>query len=190
MIKGTASISSNGDNRAKLEKIIKGFANMQVYVGIPDGDQGDHDGITNAELLYALTNGVRAESMRDEMQPVLDSGVKYTKAHEMYIHEHGSPLWHTPPRPVLEPAIEANKEMIAKQLKQAAVVTLDGNDPTADLQKAGMVGMNVARDWFTNQDNEWPANAPSTIKAKGSDRPNIDTGELRKSITYVVKTHD
>ena len=32
----------------------------------------------------------------------------------------------------------------------------------------------------------WEANAPSTIKSKGSDSPLIDTGELRKSITSKV----
>ena len=31
-----------------------------------------------------------------------------------------------------------------------------------------------------------PANAPATIKAKGSSTPLIDTGQLRQSITYVV----
>ena len=32
-----------------------------------------------------------------------------------------------------------------------------------------------------------PPNAPATIEMKGSDKPLIDTGQLRSSITYVVK---
>ena len=36
------------------------------------------------------------------------------------------------------------------------------------------------------KDNGWKPNAPSTIKAKGSDKPLIDTGELRKSIRGIV----
>lgn len=33
----------------------------------------------------------------------------------------------------------------------------------------------------------WKANAPSTVKKKGSSRPLIDTGRLRGSIKYVIK---
>lgn len=37
----------------------------------------------------------------------------------------------------------------------------------------------------------WPPNAPSTVRAKGSDAPLIDTGNLRKNITSeVVKKGD
>ena len=50
-----------------------------------------------------------------------------------------------------------------------------------------MQGQNIARDWFTNPANNWAANSEDTVKKKGSDRPLIDTSELRKSITYVVK---
>jgi hypothetical protein len=32
-----------------------------------------------------------------------------------------------------------------------------------------------------------PPNAPSTIKAKGSSNPLIDTGEMRQSVTYQVR---
>ena len=96
-----------------------------------------------------------------------------------------------PPRPVLEPAINApdNKANIAAELKLAAQGVLEGRpaDATQHLSKAGQVGSNAAKRWFTDPRNGWPANAPSTIKAKGSDRPMIDTGELRRAITHVVE---
>ena len=38
---------------------------------------------------------------------------------------------------------------------------------------------------FKNKnDGQWAPNAPSTIKKKGVDNPLIDTGRLRRSITY------
>ncbi|MBY6921870.1 hypothetical protein HYH30_19035, partial [Clostridium botulinum] len=43
------------------------------------------------------------------------------------------------------------------------------------------------RAWFTNPSNNWAENSAETIKRKDSDKPLIDTGELRKSITYVIK---
>ena len=56
-----------------------------------------------------------------------------------------------------------------------------------ELKKTGMFVQNKVRSWFTDSRNGWPPNAPSTIKAKkGKSNPLIDTGELRKSITYVV----
>jgi hypothetical protein len=49
-----------------------------------------------------------------------------------------------------------------------------------------MLGQNIVRAWFVDPKNGWPENSPITIAAKGSDKPLIDTGELRKAITYVV----
>ena len=48
-------------------------------------------------------------------------------------------------------------------------------------------------EYKVNFENNWPPNSPSVIaekRRKGSTnpRPLIDTGELRKSITYFVKT--
>jgi hypothetical protein len=32
-----------------------------------------------------------------------------------------------------------------------------------------------------------PPNAPATIRAKGSSKPLIDTGEMRQSVTYQIR---
>ena len=37
------------------------------------------------------------------------------------------------------------------------------------------------------QDNNWAENAQSTIKAKGSSAPLIDSGQMRQSLTYEVR---
>lgn len=183
-----AKVTTVADHTGDLKKILDGLADAKVYVGIPEGG-GRAEGITNAELLYIQSHGVRDRSMREEMNPAIESGeLKYSQAYELYIQSHGSPLWHIPPRPVLEPSIDRNREQIAKQLQQAATAALEGNDPMPELHKAGMIGQNIARGWFTNPDNGWPENAPSTVEEKGSDRPLIDTGEMRKAITYVVES--
>jgi hypothetical protein len=198
MFNAFAKVTQGIDRTAEIKKLLDGLAKQQVYVGVPEGSDNDRSaaagnvenssGITNAQLLYIQTHGVREKEMRDEMNPKVESGeMPYSKAFNMYIHTHGSPLWQIPPRPVIEPAIEKNKDVIAKQLRKVADAALDGQDPTPELQKAGMLGQNIAREWFTNPDNGWPANAESTVDAKGSDRPLIDTGELRRAIVYVVK---
>lgn len=206
MIKAFASVASKFDKTTKLDKALRNLAKTDVYVGIPEGDTGGHEGITNAQLMYVHTHGIRTKAMQEEMNdymgltpngmPImrdfntfsnnLTGGMAYSAAYELYIHEHGSPLWRIPPRPVLEPAISHNKEMIAKQLKQASISALGESDPTDDLHKAGMAAVNAAKNWFYNPENRWPPNSEETVKQKGSDRPLVDTGQLRNSITYVV----
>ena len=168
------------------------LARKRVLVGIPAErsarpDVGER--INNAELLYIQSHGVRKKSMRTEMQEHIDAGMKYSAAHSLYIQTHGSPLWQIPPRPVLEPAIEANKKPIANQLKMGLKAAVDGNVQETEnyLHKAGMVAENAAKAWFENPANKWPPNSPKTIAKKGSDSPLIDTGEMRKAITHVIR---
>ena len=197
MFNAFAKVTTGVDNTNLVKKLLDDLAKKQVYIGVPEGSDNDRSSvgneentsnITNAELLYIHTHGVRHHEMRAEMNPSVESGLMpYSKAFELYLHSHGSPLWQSPPRPVLEPAIEHNKDAIAKQLKKVMANALAGQDPTAELQKAGLMGQNFARDWFTNPANGWAPNAPATIERKGSDKPLIDTGELRKAITYVVR---
>jgi hypothetical protein len=188
MLNAFANVTASKDLSPEIKKMLDDLAKTQVLVGVPDGGGSDRGSeITNAQLLYVHTHGVRQKEMREEMNPKVESGEQtYSQAYQMYLHTYGSPLWHSPPRPVLEPAIEKNKEVIGKQLQKVATAVLDGQDPDTELQKAGMLGQNIARAWFTDPANGWAPNAESTVEMKGSDRPLIDKGELRKSITYVV----
>ncbi|UUZ80639.1 hypothetical protein LJK88_38265 [Paenibacillus sp. P26] len=172
-----------------IEKLLKDLEKTQVLIGIPEGPANNRPegSITNAQLLYIHTHGVRQKEMREEMQPEIDKGTPYSKAYEMYLHEHGSPLWHSPPRPVLEPAVNHHKKQIAEKMKGITAEALDGRDPAPAITRLGLYGQNIARDWFTNPNNHWAPNSPVTAELKGDDRPLIDQGELRKSITYVVK---
>ena len=179
------------DNTAWLQKAIDDITGMQVYVGVPEekSSRREYDeGINNAELAFIMTNGARRKSMRDEMHENVDQH-GYHAAYDMYIQSHGSPLWQIPPRPIVEPAIENDRENISELMKIAAEATMDGDKEKAIeyLNKAGLEGQTAAQDWFTNPKNGWVPNSQYTVDKKGGDRPNIDTGELRKAITYVVK---
>lgn len=118
-------------------------------------------------------------------------GEKINNAELLFIHTNGSPKQNIPPRPVIEPAInnKQTKLTIMEHFKIAVVAALEGNEQVFhnELAIAGMIAQNAARDWFTNPANGWAPNTPATIKAKGSSRPLIDTGEMRKSIIYVVR---
>lgn len=171
-------------------KRLQDLRKKQILVGIPaEKSSRPKEAINNAELLYIHTHGIRKKEMRDEMQPNIDAGMRYSKAYELYIMTHGSPLWHAPPRPVLEPAIQYNKNAIMLQFKKVLVATSKADFVAADqaIQRTGMAAQNACRKWFENPANNWPPNSPLTIKLKGSERPLVDTGTLRKSIIYVVR---
>ena len=173
-------------NLNALKKSIELLEKSRVYVGIPAETASRDDG-----------NDIRKKSMREEMQPALNEGKPYSKAYEMYIKSHGSPLWHIPPRPVIEPAINNNKKEIAERLITAygkAMENIYAGDSMQTamqhLEAVGMYAQNIVRAWFTNPNNGWASNSPLTIAKKGSSNPLIDTGEMRKSITYVVKSDE
>lgn len=188
MLNGFTNVAITKDLTDDILKSLDDLAKKTICVGVPNEEDIVRDDISNAELLYIHTNGIRDTTMIRAMQHDLDSGTPYSKAHEMYVHENGSPLWHSPPRPVLEPAIDNSKEVIAKHMKKAVETVLDGNNPDVELEKIGTIGRDAAKDWFTNPSNNWPANSEDTIKRKGSDKPLVDTGELRKALTFIIKS--
>lgn len=157
--------SSNWNSLIKAMQFIR---NNEVYVGIPQDEnkrKEENEEVTNAELLF--------------------------------IHTNGSPVNNIPPRPVIEPSIRNDSDRLNSMMKKAAELAFNGDEQGAvnQLKKTGMRAQNVSRAWFVNPGNGWPPNSESTIrkKKKGKKeghelRPLIDTGQLRKSITYFVKT--
>lgn len=165
--RGRVDIREESRNYNRLKKMLKEMKQNEVYVGITDDtterEEQQTKEITNAELLF--------------------------------IHTNGSPIRNIPPRPVIEPAIRNDKDRLSRMMKQAAQLFLKGDKQGAinQLRKVGMRGQNVSRAWFLNPENGWPPNSPAVQAAKmrkGANipRPLIDTGELRKSITYFVRT--
>lgn len=192
MFDGIIDVAITKDLTEDLKKTLEEFANKMVCIGIPQEEDATRESesneqITNAQLLYIHTHGIRDTSMIKEMQHDINSGTPYSRAYELYVHENGSPLWQSPPRPILAPSIENSKEILAQQMQEAFTAVLDGSNATNELSKVGTLGQNIARDWFTNPSNGWAPNSPLTIKRKGSDRPLIDTAEMRKAITFVLR---
>lgn len=154
------SITRSGPGAQQLRDRLESLRHTDVLVGIPQArNQRRGQPIGNAALLYVQT--------------------------------HGSPARNIPARPVIEPAIAAdgNREQISGELAEAAKAHLEGSPEQTDLhlRRAGMAGRNASVNWFTDARNNWAPNRPSTIRRKKSDRPLIDTGALRRSLTYVVR---
>lgn len=187
MLNGITSLSITKDLTEDIKKSLGELVNKNICIGVPDNTQHPDSKVSNAELMYIHTNGARNMSMRQAMQHDLDDGVPYSRAHELYVHENGSPLWDIPPRPILEPAMENSKEQMAELMKDSLLYALDGKEINTSLNEVGLQGQNIARDWFDNPSNNWAKNSEDTIKRKGSDKPLVDKSDLKKSIVWIIQ---
>lgn len=161
---------------------LKRVAEAGIYVGIPESNAPRAEGeMNNAALLF--------------------------------IHTNGSPVRGIPARPLIEPALRdpENDAKIAEDLAEISRLILDGKYSQARkmMEITGQDATAMIDDWFESPKNNWPPNKDSTVKAKlrktgkslkernklfekyqagkvGINTPLIDTGALRRSITYVL----
>jgi hypothetical protein len=145
-------------------------------------------------------NGVVKYGIPSETNKRTDGSL--SNAEILAILEAGSEVNNLPPRPLLEPVREKHKEQIDKDLMLACYYIFKGEEQQADtiMQRLAFKMETWTKAYFT-EDNGWAPNSPITIhggwmankktgkpfyvKGKGSDRPMIDTGELRRSIRGV-----
>jgi hypothetical protein len=193
MFKPFAKVVKGIDKLSDVAKSLEEIERQSVMVGIPEqrASRGSEE-VNNAELGYVLAHGVRRGEVRRFVKDAQKQGQTYSEAMQAYIMAHGDPLWHIPPRPFLEPAIEHNKENLGTQQGKVLKKALEGKRDQAktELGKLGMYSKRIVQEWFTNSANNWPPNAPATIKRKGSDRPMVDTGKLYAAIDYVIRGND
>lgn len=97
------------------------------------------------------------------------------------IHEFGADTVGIPARPWLSPGVNSGNEEYLKIIEN----TIANGEPIKQgLERVGLVAVGKVQKYMTEL--RTPANAPSTIKRKGSSNPLIDTGALRASVTYKV----
>ena len=164
------------DGMPALGKALRALTMQSVLVGIPAGPPREADGLTNAQIGY--------------------------------IHEKGSPKRNIPARSFVEPGIRKAHDAVVRQFRDAAMAALKGNAAgvTRSLERAGQVAENSVRAMFV--DNDWEPLAESTLKRRpvlarddegkpikygksreerGATNPLIDSAQLRKAVTHVVR---
>lgn len=122
----------------------------------------------------------------------------------MAIHEHGAPIMHIPPRPVIEPALSSGeaREAIAESLTAAISAAMDGNAAGTDaaLEAAGQAGVDAIHNYMDG--GVPPPNSPVTLSGgwiynrvahcgvyvggKSGSKPLIDTGQLYNDFDFDV----
>jgi hypothetical protein len=101
------------------------------------------------------------------------------------VNNFGSADGMIPPRPFLAPAIDKGSPQYQRLAEMMIPKVLSGEmTMTILLEQMGNLAEGHVKQEIT--DLKIPPNAKSTIAAKGSSNPLIDSGDLRQSIRYVV----
>ena len=147
----------------KVGQVLKSIHSLEtncVLVGIPQDKNARNDGqMTNASIGY--------------------------------IQENGSSANNIPARPFLIPGVEKVNKEAAEIMGQGATDALSGGDVMKSLTKAGILASSSVKKTLQAGEGFEPL-SDSTLaqrKAKGfkGTKPLIRTGQLRNSITFVVK---
>lgn len=211
MFKGKVTLETEKDSVVSLNKALNKISNMDVLVGVPEENSERESGeVSNAQLVMMHTHGVQKKEAAKQ-----DDG-KYGVPLSVYITSKGSPLWRLPPRPIIEPAIEAagNKERIEEGLANAAAMMLEEDLDTDDvinaLETVGIDAVGMIKDWFEDPRNNWPPASDRTVMAgikkrykskkkrkesmekyksgeAGIKQLLVDTGQMRSAMNYVVE---
>lgn len=90
-----------------------------------------------------------------------------------------------PSRPFLRQSVDDNSDKI-NALCKSIMKNVSNGSCTAEeaYKKAGVYIKGLVQEQIKN--GEFEANKPSTIKKKGSDKPLIDTGQMRQSVNFVI----
>jgi phage gpG-like protein len=113
-----------------------------------------------------------------------------TNSQIAYIQNFGAPEINIPAREFMYSGIRNAQTRIVKALKLAGMASFNGGNPDTYLAQAGLVAQASIKAKIT--DGPFIPLAAGTVAArqsrgKKSDKPLIDTGQLRNAITYVIK---
>jgi len=148
------------DNLAQFEAAINLLQKKQVLAGVPEAKAHRSGPINNATLVR--------------------------------IHDKGSPSQNIPARPLMEPGIKSVSVKIEQKLLGVGQAVLEGDTVKAEqgLESVGLIAQNGLRAMVNS--NIQPALKPATLAARRrrgrtGTRTLVSSGEMRNSLTYVVK---
>ena len=89
-----------------------------------------------------------------------------------------------PSRPFMRDSVDKYKQDIGKMITAQKDALLKGATAKGVLDVLGLFQQGLIQTEI--KEGDFVANAPTTIRKKGSDKPLIDTGTLKNSIHYIV----
>lgn len=144
--------------------------------------------LVQKELLVGIPASTAARTPEEGEAPIDNATIGY-------LMEFGAPAANIPARPFLIPGLQSATDRIGKRLQKAAEAALDGKSDDVDAQydAAGLIAQNAVRARIS--DGPFVPLAPATLAARKrrkpprmGEKPLIDSGQLRRSVTFVVRT--
>jgi hypothetical protein len=132
------------------------------------------------KLSTKLMTSVFFELTRRATQEVTDIATYAAK------QEFGSYSENTPPRPFLKKTFTGEKLKLIRESAQRILTqcATQNRDAKESLEKLGLYAAGEVKKTLTN--TEWLPNSEVTQVIKGSDKPLIDTGTMRRAVTAWV----
>lgn len=90
-----------------------------------------------------------------------------------------------PSRPFLRMSVDDNSDKINSFMSAQKRSIINGESADRILKKIGIFQKDLIQEKIT--EGSFAPNTPSTIKAKGSSKPLIDTGRMRQSVNFEIK---
>lgn len=112
-----------------------------------------------------------------------DSGTTIDMASVAAFNELGTST--SPSRPFLRTTVDENEDKIVAMGERAARELATGGSAEQVLNKVGVFNVTLVQKTIVS--GSFAPNAPGTIRAKGSSKPLIDTGQMRQSVHYVIR---
>lgn len=90
-----------------------------------------------------------------------------------------------PSRPFMRNSIDWNIDEINRFMKEQKEVLMNGGNAREVLENIGLFQKDLIQNEILTGDFE--PNAPYTVEKKGSDHPLIDTGEMLRSVNFMIQ---
>lgn len=91
----------------------------------------------------------------------------------------------TPARPFMKQSFESHGDELQDACDEVNRTLANGGNTQHALEKLGVIAKGLIQEEIVS--GNFAPNAASTIAKKGSDKPLIDTGNMRQSVNYVVR---
>jgi len=164
---GKTGVTMTKDAFDDVLKQIRSLTKEEVLIGVPDENAG------------------RQPEQGEQEKPISNAEIGY-------VMEFGLPEKNIPARPHLVQGVREATDQLGEILQAGAMKALNGDKQAADiaLNKAGLAGQNAVRKKVT--DGPFVPLSPKTLEARKrrgrtGEKPLIDTGQYRNSLTYVVR---
>lgn len=151
--------------------------------GVTDIDKGYKKIIQSIKDLGV--NGVNVGIASDKINKEGVSVAQYAYWNEVGVESKDGKGWKIPPRPFMRGWADSNKENIKQTMQSVAQAVSSGKiEAETAVERIGQYCQDGIKSYIRRGD--FTPNSPATIEKKGSSRPLIDTGTMRRSIRYEI----